>query len=291
MKDLFADFCVFAKAHVESGDIDPMYPVLRTFYETEKVPREIALWRTLAYVAFYHVGSAENFWMRYPEPGPVGFELKGLATGIERRGFRASTKPFEHINIVLEYARVRAGGLEAWFDWMIGDGGEAGWDRVRAEFMELPGGGPWSSYKLADLLKQVHKAPITASDIGVGGQSETAGPIPGMVQLTGRSWKDCARDVRLQKSLLGRAQDQGVPFDGLDQLETSLCDFNSLTHGRYYVGHDIDSQMEHLKDSCSSLRSARGCFQNRYRGEFGGWTGVRKELKAAYQKDRRIVVL
>jgi len=291
MKQLMRDFCRFATGHVLSGDIDPMYPTLRLFYEREEVPREIAVWRTLVYVAFYHIGSAEKFWTRYPEPGVVGFDLRGLPTGIERRGFRANTKPFEHINVVLEYARARAGGLLAWVDAMTSLGGEKGWDQVRAEFQSLPGGGPWSSYKIADLLKHVHGAPITASDIGVGGKGETAGPIPGMVQLTGEDWKECAANVGLQRRLLDQALENDVPFTGLDQLETSLCDFNSLTRGRYYVGHDIDSQMDHLRDSSSALKAAREVFPARYRGELGGWVGVRKELKSVYASKGELVVL
>ncbi len=135
----------------------------------------------------------------------------------------------------------------------------------------------------------MHDVPITASDLGVGGASETSGPIPGMVLLTGKSWNVCATDLALQRDLLLKARASGVPFSGLDQLETALCDFNSLHKGGYYVGHDIDDQMTKLAGCGPMLWESRSVFPDAFRGEVGGWNGVRKELKTAY-RDRGVVL-
>jgi len=154
----------------------------------------------------------------------------------------------------------------------------------------LPYAGPWSSYKWADLLKNVHGLRITANDVGVGGKGETAGPIPGMVLLTGLDWKQCANDTNSQRDLLSRCVEHyGVPFTGLDQLETCLCDFNSLAHGRYYSGHDIDVQMEHLPTD-KIWWMARGiAIPKSCRGEVGRrWNGPRKALKSLY-RDKGII--
>lgn len=284
---LFDDFCTFAKAQIISGDIDPMYPLLRTFYEDEKLAQEVALWRTLLYVTWYHVGSAEKIWKRIPSPRSLTpDEINGLPTGVERRGFRGNVHAVRFVNGVLERAPL---GLSPWVE-SLGEG-EEGWDRVRAELQSVAFGGAWASYKWADLLKHVHRLPIVASDIGVGGKGEKAGPIPGMVRLTGKPWQVCAEDVGLQKELLARGREEGVPFVGLDQLETALCDFNSLCKGTYYVGHDIDVQQEHLKGHFhGGLWEARRVFSDRYRGEVSGWAGVRPELKTAYRDRGEVIV-
>jgi hypothetical protein len=288
--ELFADFCRFSRAAVLSGDIDPMYPVLKRLYAAEKLPPEIALWRTLLYVTWYHIGSAEQVWAAHPEPGSIDeLRFTSLPTGVERRGFRGvvgnrAARAF--VAAVLS----RAGGNM--LRWVTASGsGEAGWARVRRELEAVPGAGPWASFKWADLMKNVHSFPIDAPDIGVGGKSETAGPIPGMVALTGKNWKDCVADVELQKALMLATIERGVPLGGLDQLETCLCDFNSLRKGGYYVGHDIDLQMEQLKGARAGLWESRTVFPNRYRGELGDprWFGVRKELKKAYVLRREVV--
>lgn len=285
---LFADFCTFARAQIASGDLDPTYLVLRKHYERVGLIEEARLWRTLLYVTWYSLSSAERLWSVMPLPTTVrARDVAGFLTGIERRGFRGNSKAAEHINAVL---KASGGELRRWVWTTVGPGGKQGWARVRKAFMELPHGGPWSSYKWADLLAHVHGYPITADDLGVGGGSETAGPIPGMVRLTGESWQVCASDPILQMRLLSASMDKGVPFSGLDQLETALCDFNSLCKGRYYVGHDIDQQMDSLPGCSTWLREAReASFASRYLGECGGWTGVRRELKSVYAREGRVL--
>lgn len=291
---LFADFVRFAQGQLDSGDIDPSYPVLRGVYAADGIPMRRALWRTVLYVTCYHAGTAERLWRAMPDPSSLpplaqlGFRF---VTGTERRAFRGENG-YElargHVDALLR----RAGGdLERWVRDACEPGGEEGWRRLRAEWSELPWGGPWSSYKFADLLAHVHCFRITADDIGVGGGSETAGPIPGMVALTGANWQDCAKDSGLQRALLSESLAAGVPFAGLDQLETALCDFNSLRKGRYYVGHDIDQQMEALKlGGCSATwwEARARKLRQEYLGERGfaefGWFGVRAPLKTVYAR-------
>ncbi|HJV96470.1 MAG TPA: hypothetical protein VJ608_10560 [Albitalea sp.] len=277
---VLVSFCSFAKQHVESGDIDPTYPVLKRVYEAERLDREQALWRTLLYVAFYHLGSSQAAARAYPDPMARSFQGgPSLKTGVERRGFRGNDLVWGHLQAVVDRARA-SGGLWAWVDSAVRQGGKVGWRALRDAFQEFPHAGPWSSYKLADLLKNVHDLPITADDIGVGGGSATAGPIPGMVRVTGANWKTCATDVGLQQELHDECVWRGVPFNGLDQLETSLCDFNSACKGRYYVGHDIDDQMEKIDGLGPVWWEARAAsFAPSYLGEVGGWFGVRKQLR------------
>lgn len=285
-------FCRFAKAHVESGDIDPTYPLLKRVYAAQGLDRETALWRTLLYVTFYHLGSALHVSKLYPSPTlNIERELRTFPTGTERRGFRGNCRAWEHLGAFLRRAGSRGGLLVSYFDFVTHAGGKAGWFNLRFEAQQIAYCGPWASYKLADLLKHVHDYPITASDIGVGGGSETAGPVPGMVRVTGADWKRCAADVGLQQELHDECVRRGVPFNGLDQLETALCDFNSLCLGRYYVGHDIDDQQEKI-DGLPPLwwEQRAHCFPSQYLGERGGWFGVRKERKTVY-RDRGELLL
>jgi hypothetical protein len=281
---VFRDFCTFARAQIESGDLDPTYPVLRAHYADCRLPEETALWRTILYVTWYSLRSAERVWLDYRVPQPLP-PLEGLPTGVERRGFRGNAAASAHVNDVFALA-AEHGGLSP---WLRGAADRGGWAEVRAAYQAVRGAGPWASYKLADLLAHVHGFRITAPDLGVGGGSETAGPIPGMVRVTGYDWKRCSRDIDLQNELLLRCVRCGVPFSGLDQLETALCDFNSLAKGSYYVGHDIDLQQAHLAGCTAGLWEARRVFADAWRGECGGWGGVRKERKAVYRDTGRIL--
>jgi len=279
---LFEDFCTFAKAHIESKDIDPVYPVLKALYEQHDLPQAIRIWRTILYVAVYDIGTAYTLWEQYPEPQTVS--IYAPKTGIERRGFRGNALAGQNINQTLEQSQ---GDLEAW----LNNAAVKGWDAVRQSFEAVPYNGNWASYKWADLVKHVLAYDIDATNIGVGGNGRKAGPIPGMVKLTGLDWKQCAQDVPTQNTLLKLSIDNGVPFAGLDQLETALCDFNSLMKGGYYIGHDIDSMMKHIPDKASDLWACReAVFDARFLGEINGWFGVRKDLKTLY-KDQRILFL
>jgi hypothetical protein len=280
---LFRDFCRFASAQVTSGDIDPMYPVLRRLYQQEGLPERIALWRTILYVTWYHVGSAEQVWRKWPEPRPLSDEdVFGLPTGIERRGFRGNALATQFVGAIL---RASFNDPAAWLRDAASPGGTAGWDAVRAQLGSVKWAGPWATYKMADLLKHVHGFDITASSIG-DKLGATAGPIPGMCRVTGLPWTICAHDVGAQQDMLRAATDLGTPLNGLDQLETALCDFNSLLKGGYYVGHDIDGQMTQLAKSSPALWEQRVVFADRYRGECADppWFGVRKPLRRMYSQ-------
>jgi len=81
-----------------------------------------------------------------------------------------------------------------------------------------------------------------------------------------------------------------VPFQGLDQLETSLCDFNSLVKGRYYIGHEMDLMMEGLEPQSIFWEARAKALAHNYLGEFKGWHGVRPELKTIYRDKGLIFV-
>ena len=73
-----------------------------------------------------------------------------------------------------------------------------------------------------------------------------------------------------------------------------LCDWQSLTNGKYYHGHDIDRDLKQLRlhdnDLSEILWKARGViFDIRLLGEFGGWSEPRGQLKGVYRDRRRLI--
>lgn len=285
---LFVDFCRFAELMLSSGDLDPTYPVLRRSYDVAGLSQEARLWRTLLYVTWYSLGSAEAVWTSFPEPTELPRSLR-LPTGVERRGFRGNSYAPDHVNAVLLHAKNRAGSLTDWVTAMLdGASGKTGWRGVRNEYERISQAGPWSSFKLADLLAHVHDVPIWADSIA-GATGLTAGPVSGMARLTGLSHEVCLHDVELQEELLSLVQTRVPAMKTLDELETCLCDFNSLAKGSYYVGHDIDLQMESLASSGPLLWEARAVFDSKVRGEVNGWSGLRRSRKLLY-RDQGVIL-
>lgn len=281
-KELFNHFCIFSKAHLKSGDIDPVYPVLREVQRFRDNTREEALWHTLLYFTWYHLGSAEAALKKYPSMGIIP-DLPAWPTGIERRGFRGEVGAAKAAAMLNHIAGMGM-PLADWIGSCCRGGGTEGWDRMFHAIADLPQCGTWAAYKWCDLMKNVHGYDIEAPDIGYGGGGETAGPIPGMVKLTGKDWKECATNAQAQFELLDACRLAGVPFTGLDQLETALCDFNSLTNGHYYLGHDIDKQMTDIMNLPNEYWAAREkVFPHCCLGELNGWNGVRNHLKMVYK--------
>jgi len=278
-KKLFKDFLKFSQLQIRTWDIDPAYPVLREVYRMRDLEGEEALWHTAVYVAFYNLGSAEYFINIYPKPTTHIIWGVSLPTGTERRGFRGQPHLVKkHLQDV-----ARRIPLVKWVSRMTS------WTYVRDEYSNIKYGGTWSSYKFADLLKWVHGVKITAPDFGVGGGGEKAGPIAGMSLLTGYDRKDCL-NADLQNELYDLCVDRmEYPFEGMDQCETCLCDFNSMADGRYYTGHDIDQQQAVVKTANSVYLSARReVFDKRLLGEDSGWIGVRKKLNTLYYETGQI---
>ncbi len=258
-------FTYFANLHVATWDVDPAYPLLKRVFERRHYNDVDGFKHLVKFVAFYRLDSAEHY--------ELGADTKHIVKATERRGFRGN-------DLAREFIKALSDQMINVFDIGLDSrvGPETKWTKLRKQ---LEGNvkfcGPWASFKLCDLFKNVLGWDITSPDFGVGGNGKNAGPIPGMVRITGESWETCARDFDLQRRLYERALLEGVPFSGMEMMETSLCDFNSFAKGRYYIGHDIDSQMEQLKTLGPEYWESRAeIFPRHLLGEQGGWFGVRK---------------
>ena len=58
----FDEFCRFARAQVDANDIDSEFFLLLKLYDADGLDDEHRPWRSLLYVTFYHLGSAEGAW-------------------------------------------------------------------------------------------------------------------------------------------------------------------------------------------------------------------------------------
>ena len=290
------DFARFGRSMILSGDIDPQFWILKYLYKELKLDRNTALWYTCIYLLYYHLGSAVKAWERYPKPDIIRKKdwRSDLPYFKQRRCFRGNEQARNQINTLI---KVSDGDLAAWVDNLVGlgDDDEESWTRVREAASDIPYHGPWSSYKFCDMMKFVHGYPITAPDIGTKPGS-TAGPIAGLNTLTGLGWDRCANDRDLHRDLLQEVIDLGTPVNGLDQLESMLCDWQSITNGKYYHGHDIDRDLKQLLIHDNDLtkilwRARKKIFDIRLLGEFGRvpWPGPRGQLKSVYRDRRRFV--
>jgi hypothetical protein len=282
---LFEDFKTFSLHQLHSRDIDPVYPVLKTVHQLRGLSRGDAAWHTLLYMTWYNLGSGETVWKSYPQQCKIDAEFI-LKTGVERRGIRGSNKGVEQLNWMYQ----NIGDLLEWVERHVALGGMVGWKSMYNAVQQIPGNGSWAAFKWCDLCKNVLGYDITSPDIGLGGGGKVVGPVPGLSRLTGRAPEICAVDFHLQKIFYLYCSQKCIPFDGLEELETSLCDFNSMVKGGYYVGHDIDKQMEDIAGLPNIYWDARReCFPREYLGELRGWVGVRKERKAIYMNTGEIV--
>ncbi len=288
------DFARFSRATIVSGDVDPQFWILRQLYDTYGLDANEALWFTCVYLMYYHLGSACQAWDRYSHPEIITKKTwqNDLPYFKQRRCFRGNDHARDQVNEIL---KVSDGDIAGWVEKTIGDGGEEGWQRLREAVSQIPYHGPWSSYKFCDMAKFVHLYPITAPDIG-NKPGSTAGPIAGLTTLTGMDWRKCADDNQLHRDLLLMMHDRDVPMIGLDHLESMLCDYQSLTNARYYVGHDIDRDQDQLmtapkgNDHANTLWEARDdLFDERLLGEFHDWVGVQGHLNKVYRDRRRII--
>lgn len=144
------------------------------------------------------------------------------------------------------------------------------------------------------MLVEVNRFPAAAPDMGHG---HSSGPRRGLQLLyeglpTGNN-PAAVRELDEASADLCRLLEEAGHPARLAEVETTLCDFGSLTAGRYYVGHDIDVMLGQLQARPSALtaaafRARAEAFDGGFLGERGGWRGVRPQLKTLYRTDGQL---
>ncbi len=279
---LWADFSAFHEGMLISGDIDPVYPVLHaTLGDLDEDQRVTGL---LLYVAYYHLGSGLTALEHFMAGTRLEDLPMALPTGTERRGHRSHAQFRVHLQGLqrtLDHHGSFCRALQAKSD----DPAEA-FEQVAANVQTIPGNGRWAGYKTAELLWKVGGWSLRAESLGLEGSS---GPLAGLKMLVGPHplLKVPGGAERLGRRVV-RALDRPELRAWPEQVETALCDFHSMVQGRYYVGADTDMMMTQLSAVPQGVfvrrawAARRAVLPERFLGEVGGWTGVRKPLKRLY---------
>lgn len=283
-----SDILTFGRAHRETGDIDPSYPVLKALIARFGLSVDAGLWLLALYVACYHLPVAVAAFLRSPEPR---LPEAPLPCGTERRGHRNPPALRAHLE---DYLARTVSGQAAYWATGLGAGGRQNFTLLYDRALAFHGNGRWAAFKWVDLLLHtgVLGVPITFPSMFL---EESSGPRAGLALV----FPQAAIFGRLgpwATVLRSHFHQAGVPVTW-DELETILCDFHSLAHGRYYVGHDIDEMLERIHrtdlpaEALDALLAARrAAFPAAYLGELGGWEGVDKERNRAYRDTGRILL-
>jgi hypothetical protein len=288
---LLLDFALFAEAMMTSGDIDPAYPVLA--HLVADMSDDDAAWLVYLYLTFYDLTSALlAFDATGGHPGDLPHEAGAWRTGIERRGLRGG-KVRGHIDDVLAYADL---GFARRFTAGFGDDPIVNWLMLDQRIRAIPGNGRWAGYKAGDLWRYCLKANVQAPGVGA---EHASGPAEGVAYLydvdpaAARSPTHADHVEALAVNLLDALTARGIGL-GIDNVETLLCDFNSLRNGRYYVGHDTDLMLERLDGApdwaaVMLLDAREAALPHEYLGELGGWPGVDRPRCRVYRDTRAIL--
>lgn len=285
------DVAEFARWHVASGDIDPVYPVLATLVQPLSLTESVRL--VLLYVAYYDLASALTVWDNdgwSDRTGELDERYWKLPTGIERRAHRMPEKLRDHLREV--HRLIEDNGVEGWLlRGLDADQGKA-WQQLQMRLRNVHGNGRWAAYKTGEILATVLGWPVKPTDAG---HDFSTGPRRGLALV----YADAGRlrgSIRPVVSLLdamterlrGELAARGVPMP-VEQVETVLCDFHSLVHGRYYVGRDIDLMYDQAMRPHVPEATRRRIFEARllsfdrkWLGEVQGWGGTRPTLMHLY---------
>lgn len=287
------DYFRWHPAQVATDDIDPVYPVLRTVADLSAFDDERRAWMVFCHVVYYYPGSTFAAQRRMPYLDDMPDSADGLAeagllslpTGTERRGHRPKQPLIDHL---LGLRESMPDGAWAWAQAAaVGSTPEERWTALSEALVGLRGNGRWAAYKTAEMLQKVCGLSVAAPDAG---HRHSSGPRKGLELLephcpTGNT----ARDIEELDALTELWADVLQEAD-IAQVETSLCDFNSLVRGRYYLGHDIDSMLEAFRNPrvasavpTEAWEARSEVFGSRFLGEHKDWDGVRRELKNVYK--------
>ena len=248
--DLLARYKAWHWGQVETGDLDPMYPWLRAFTDLTDADPEQGAALTLAYLTWYHAGSAFKAWEAAGRKVPTSADAAAwpmLPTGTERRAHRSRFQLTLHLAALHVHLREHGGAL-AWLT------SAPTWSAMTERVMEVLGNGRWAAYKACDLATLVHDAPWTAPDAG---HAHSTGPRKGLALLGVPDPGGNSPDTIAYLDARTRELADLIGDPDLSQVETSLCDFRSHMAGRHPLGHDVVALAEQVKGVPLGLRAMR----------------------------------
>jgi hypothetical protein len=268
----------FGKVLISSGDIDPVYPVLKHIYQSRgwDLKGDEALWQTALYLASYKLTVGLAIYRNRPWPKDTEAFLRKFPTATERRGLRGPEKMWKHVQSLFANVNRQTGSISQWITNGWGRCPLANYDVFYERCQEIWGNGRWAAFKWCELLKKVHGFPLEAPDMGL---KNASGPREGLCMVFGlpsatpvdvlNRW---AHALRVQLGQLG------LEVDDWETLETVLCNYHSHALGKYNVGHDIEemyvdilkSPFLHSADHVALFEARSAVFHPKYLRECRG---------------------
>lgn len=275
----------FARWHVESGDVDPVYPVMEHLIgPTLDLDWDERVSFVLLYVAYYDIASALRTWTQGWRIGDaLTDEQLHYRTGTERRAHRDVRQFRRHLESMAAITAHFGGAGEMFM--LDDDDPRMRWRVFQDRLALIHGNGRWAGYKTGEILDTVLGCNCPPPDAG---HAFSSGPRKGLADLVPASARWTGNDpatIRQLDQLTNWLVDRwGIP---VAQVETVLCDWHSTVKGSYYVGHDIDLMLDQLRRvntaTAEMLLEARfASFDTRWLGEHCGWDGVRTELNRLF---------
>lgn len=304
-EERLADLVTFGTLLTATQDHDPIYPLMREVIRACGLDAEQAAWLVYVYLTFYNTASAWLVFSHFPENERLlqtrarrhlqeweQAHRSDLPLNIERRGLRGG----KWVGVWADTFPIVGPSLWSWLQMELDGAPRENYERLWDRLQTLPHVGRWAAFKWLDLLQHVLGAPVEAPDMRL---AYCSGPRQALEELylgppTGRQDPDYIAYLnQLGEHLRDHLAHQGLSVTW-DVLETILCNYNSLSHGRYYCGHDWD---EHLHDTLVGLGDSAPWLAARQTvaphkcllGETGGWAGVRRPLKRLY-RDSRVIM-
>lgn len=282
-QSVFQDYLDFHNAQMISKDIDPVYPVLKYSLDSLKLNTEHKIWCILLYVAYYQIGSGFKAFEEYPFV-EVPESCLSLPCETERRNHRLASRLRQHFESINE-VNYWNGSLFDYFSKGFSINKRENWLLLNDRLMKFWGNGRWAGYKTAEIFMKVLDFNVEPTDMGHNGAS---GSRRGLELLfdnvpTGNTENEIWKLDKLSEQLVQTMNNRGYHAT-LETAETSLCDFNSKTKGRYYTGIDIDKMQIAIKEVPSKytdllFEARKETLPNEFLGELNGWDGVRKDVK------------
>ena len=301
------DFIEFSRQIYESLDIDPVYPLLKNYFDLREFTEEERVFGSFIYSTIYNL-----YWtlaLLEEHRKELTFEtlsesplLDRIKCGTDRRGIafygvRNAFKDF--VNFFSEKS------LYQFITEPLTPDGKKNYIILRDHIQKIPHYGKWGTYKIIDVLTHSAGLNINCTDWwtkgrAFGGKQLVVDWEMGMEYRLGKNLKETNEIVEMIDKFSDRWTErfQRVINKSItyDQSETMACKYHALYGGTYYAGHDIDKMQEEPKQKYSKalddlffyLREIT--FDKKYLGEHQGWKGVRRELKGKLYKPRRVMV-
>jgi hypothetical protein len=286
---LLKDIISLTHKAMETGDFDPMYPMLE--YLCVGMDMEESIWYAMCYVGHYSIASGA--WCFYDHPKQV-LELKwSYPLRFQRRNLYPSDE-YERHWYSLWTMKQKYGSLAKWLERGMTGEGDKDFYWVNKCVQEVRGNSRWAGMKLAEVLKYTTWPHINPCDMchkysasprkGLGlFYDDPGGSSDAVIEYLDA----CGEHIRtIVSARIGRTRWEL----GIAEMESCLCDFKGMYNGKFYSGNCADVVLATLTDSgapqkvLDPIYEARSkLFDHRVLGEYSGWEGVDKKRKSLYQ--------